>query len=226
MSKVNQHRVAFERGRPFIGSRSISLLVLHGFVISLGAGHVTRAIAQPAETTARPAELLNSERIERTFGSYGIEVLESDAKLRVSNLYTVERERKICRTFAVVRYPDRIDPMFAAEHELIRGGGSIGSVFATRGWTVEKSHRYYGELEASARVAALMQIAPPAQLAVHVYALDIAKESARYRYATIVEIHHPEYLTAENLAQIYGPLAQASDDATLEMLEIAASKMR
>jgi hypothetical protein len=137
----------------------------------------------------------------------------------------VEGDRKVCRTFAIVRYPDQIDPLFAAEHELILRGGSIGSVFATRGWTIEKLHGYYGMLDAGATVAALMDIAPRAQLAVHVYALDVAKGSARFRYATIAEIHHPDYLRADDLPRIYGPAAHAPDDASAEILEIAASKL-
>ena len=46
--------------------------------------------------------LLNSERIEQRFGSYGITVLEQSDLTRVSNLYTLEEERETCRTFAIV----------------------------------------------------------------------------------------------------------------------------
>jgi hypothetical protein len=44
------------------------------------------------------AQILNSERIEQTFGSYGIDVIASDALLRVSNLYSRHDGEKITRT--------------------------------------------------------------------------------------------------------------------------------
>ena len=176
---------------------------------------------------AREPELLNSQRIERTFGSYGIEVLESDTRIRVSNLFSTEGGIRVCRTFAVVRYPDSIAPAFAAEHAAILGGGSIGAVFAASGWTVEKFHRHYGRVLATSRVATLMQVAPETALAIHVYALDIVKDGVRFHYATIVEVHHPVYLTTADLPVIYGPLPQGDVDAdTRSMLDIAAAKMR
>lgn len=193
----------------------------------LGLGFANASIAQSvAATVPKNAELLNSERIARKFGNYGIAVLESDATIRVSNLYSVADERRICRTFAVVHYPDQVDPLFSAEHRLILDGGSIGAVFAARGWTVEKFHRYYGEVRATNKLAELMAITPQAQLAVHVYALAVSKADARFEYATIVEIHHPDYLATDELAAIYGPVTVAdSDAATAAMLEIAGQKM-
>ena len=46
----------------------------------------------PAQAPAR--ELLNSERIAAAFGSYGVEVLEQDDTVRVSNLYSGEGEER------------------------------------------------------------------------------------------------------------------------------------
>jgi hypothetical protein len=210
-----------------VSRRAVLLPVLWitaGFGVSIAletAGQVA------AERPARERELLNSERIERRFGNYGIELLESDATFRVSNLYSTEAGTRICRTFAVVRYPDAIAPAFAAEHAAILGGGSIGAVFAASGWTVEKFHRHYGRLTATDKVAALMEIAPGTALATHVYALDVVKGGARFHYATIVEVHHPAYLTADDLPAIYGEVPSGNDDAaTASMLEAAATKMR
>ncbi len=151
-----------------------------------------------------PEPLLNSERIEQAFGSYGIEVLESDGVVRVSNLYSVEGDEKICRTFAVVRYPAEIDPLFAAEHDLILSGESIGAVFKQRGWTVKKHHLYMGELPASPRVAGLMRLADAPPLATHIYVLEVVKGEAAFEYARIEEAHHPDYLTLDDLRSIYG----------------------
>ncbi len=83
--------------------------------------------ARPSAVALRP--LLNSERIERVFGSYGLEVLESDGQIRLSSLYSLEGRRRVCRTFAMVLFPAEIDPRIAAEQAEIAAGGSIGAVF-------------------------------------------------------------------------------------------------
>src|SRR5690606_38259117 len=124
--------------------------------------------SEPIRVDSPRRELLNSERIERRFGSYGIDVLESGGRYRVSNLYSVHDGAKVGRTYAVVAYPARIDPSIRAEHEEILAGGSIGAVFARNGWTVEKTHLYFGELPATTKVAALMRADEGAPLAVHV----------------------------------------------------------
>ena len=71
----------------------------------------------------------NSERIRLKFGSYGIEVLESGQGIRVSNLYSIKDGVRTNRTFAVVAYPDVIEPEFSEEHDAIINGQSIGNVF-------------------------------------------------------------------------------------------------
>jgi hypothetical protein len=178
--------------------------------------------AAPAQPPAR--ELLNSERIAERFGGYGIEVLESDAALRVSNLFSTDGNPRVCRTFAVVRYPDAVDPAFAAEHAVILKGGSIGAVFAAAGWEVRKSHLYFGERPAAARVATLMSVPTGTLLAEHVYVLDIAKNGQIFQYAALVEIHHPEYLRRADLPRIYGSANSAGHDALVEALLTTAAR--
>ena len=170
---------------------------------TLGSG----AIAQPPDR-----ELLNSERIAAAFGSYGIEVLEQPAGQRVSNLYSGAGDEKTCRTFAVVRF-ERIDPRVSAEHAAIVAGGSMGAVFVAAGWEVRKTHLAYSEIRATPRLASLMRIAERRQLAMHIYALDVAKDGQTIAYATLVEIHHPDYLTREDLPRIYGAAYEAPRSA-------------
>lgn len=153
------------------------------------------------------AELLNSERISRKFGSYGIEVIENEKNTRVSNLYSMESTGRICRTFAVVGLTDNLDPSFAEEHARIQAGGSIGMVFRNNGWLVEKRHLYIGELtigKQASRLTRLMDIRAPATLAVHIYVLAVSKDGHSRDYAMIAEVHHPEYLTISGLWSIYG----------------------
>src|SRR5690606_37906628 len=116
---------------------------------------------------------------------------------------------------------------FAREHEAILAGGSIGAVFAAAGWRVTKRHLQYGELDSTRRVEALMGGLQPSKLAAHVYVLAVERDGTAYDYAVIAEVHHPAYLTAEDLPAIYGPARAAGEDALASaMLELAAQKMR
>src|SRR5262245_26355355 len=101
---------------------------------------ITTALAAAALSQPADRELLNSERIAAAFGSYGVEVLEQDEQVRVSNLFSGAGEDKTCRTFAIVRYPPELDGAISAEHAEIVAGGSIGAVFASHGWEVRKTH--------------------------------------------------------------------------------------
>jgi hypothetical protein len=167
------------------------------------------ASAVPAQAQPPARELLNSERITAEFGSYGIEVLEQDSDARVSNLYSHTVDQRVCRTFAVVRYR-RIDPAFRQEHAAIVAGGSIGAVFAAAGWEVRKTHLEYGIVTATSRLASLMRIEPGTPLALHIYALDVAKSGRTLEYAVLAEIHHPDYLTRDDLVGIYGRVDEGS----------------
>jgi hypothetical protein len=167
---------------------------------------VTLLAQAPSLAQPPPREALNSERIAAAFGSYGIEVLEQDDAVRVSNLFSVTSDERTCRTFAIVRYPSRIDAAVTAEHAAIVAGGSIGAVFAAQGWEVRKTHLSYAERPASARLASLMRIDAGTPLAEHVYVLDVVKGGRTIEYAALVETHHPDYLDVGDLAKIYGPV--------------------
>lgn len=153
--------------------------------------------------------LLNSERIAKTFGSYGVDVLQSDDKGRVSSLYSGSGEDKITRTFAVVRFSGRVRRAFADEHAQVQSGGSVGAVFREANWEIQKINIFVGEMEVPAKyevLSRLMRIDLPKFLAAHVYEFVISKEGRSYEYATIVELHHPEYLSAVDLQGIYGEI--------------------
>ena len=180
----------------------------HLYIVAVALWLPAALLGQPAER-----ELLNSERIEAKFGSYGIEVLEQDAVRRVSNLYSGFGEEKTCRTFAVVRFPPQIDAAVTAEHAAILAGGSLGAVFVAAGWEVRKSHLSYSEYRATPRLASLMRVPQRTRLATDIYALDVAKDGRIVEYATLVEIHHPDYLTRGDLAAIYGPAVEAPRSA-------------
>lgn len=156
---------------------------------------------QPSEVGA---PLLNSERIEREFGSYGIEVVYADSGLRLSRLYSTHDGHRITRTFAIVGYAGSVPPVYAAEHRAILDGASIGATFRSAGWNVVKDNLLIDEVPAFAPLTEGMQTNAETLLALHAYELDISRNGERYAYAVIVEIHHPDYLDRADLYRIYG----------------------
>ena len=175
----------------------------------------------PVEETARL--LGNSERIRLKFGSFGIEVLESEAGIRVSNLYSTHDNVRINRTFAVVAYPENIEPAFSNEHDAIIDGQSIGIVFKNHGWVIEKHHQYFGEIELPLHhfgIASHASESGKVRSAIHVYSLIVKKGESEFQYASIAEIHHPEFLQLQDLASIFGSEFENHRDKKGEIAEI------
>ena len=117
---------------------------------------------------------LNSERIERRFGNYGVRVLEQEAQLRVSNLFSTGASGRICRTLALVRFQPQMEIALAGAHAQILRGASLGATLRKHGWQITKTNRYLGEINAPAnahRVIQLMRLAQPQTLAMHIYDL-------------------------------------------------------
>lgn len=173
------------------------------------------AIATALSACAQEPESLNSERIEERFGSYGIEFLSHASGIRRSSLYSIDGESKICRTYAVVRFVHESAPRVAAAHADILAGGSIGATFKATGWHIGKVTLYVGSivLERSEHaISKLMRIEGPAILGAHVYQLVLEKDSQTIDYATIIETHHPDYLSVPELQKLYGDRVEAELD--------------
>ncbi len=150
--------------------------------------------------------LLNSERIQRKFGSYGIDVLASETGLRRSSLYSLEDGMHVCRTYAVVRFAEQLDEHYGAEHAQVLAGNSIGATFRAHGWKMHKQTVHIGTLRLPAddnSIGRLMRINGEQQLALHVYQLLLVRDDKVFDYAMIVETHHPDYLTEEDLYTLY-----------------------
>lgn len=141
------------------------------------------------------------------FGNYAIEVLENDSGIRVSSLYSTHDGERVIRTFAVVAYPETIEQAFSREHAAIVSGQSIGTLFKNNGWIIEKHHQYFGEINTPTGLffgARHSESSLETRSAIHVYTLIVKKQGMRFRYASIAEIHHPEFLQLEDLSAIYG----------------------
>lgn len=152
---------------------------------------------------------LNSDRIRQTFGSYGVDILANDKNRRVSSLYSSAGSDKTTRTYAVVDFIEATKSNVGTEHALIEAGGSIGEVFRDAGWSIDKRHFFIGEFFVPvtyAEIGALMRVNLPEHLAADVYLFVVSKNERSYNYATITEIHHPDYLSGADLKRIYGEI--------------------
>lgn len=163
-------------------------------------------LAAALNTGATRTVLLNSERIEQCFGSYGIEILVSDANVRRANLYSLENNKKTCRTYAVVHFDNSSNNHYAVEHEQVLTGGSLGAIFKAQGWIIRKETIHIGCLDLRnqrSSIPELMRLTGDDDPALHVYRLLIARDGQAFEYATIAEAHHPDYLSIAKLQEIF-----------------------
>ena len=169
-------------------------------------------------------ELLNSQRIEQRFGSYGIEVLSQNAAVRRSNLYSSSLGIRTCRTYAVVSFVDSATEL-AEEHQAVMAGQSIGSTFQNAGWQIQKINAYIGSLQLpdpDHTIGRLMNLESDAILGVHAYRLMLHKGTEAVHYATIVETHHPDYLDVAELRDLYrlDASSEMSPDGVQALLQL------
>jgi len=165
-----------------------------------------RILAAALSACATESVNLNSERIEQRFGSYGIEVLASEAGMRRTSLFSHDGDSSTCRTYAVVRFAEQLDDRYGTEHSRVLAGDSIGAIFKENGWDIFKRTLHIGRTRLPNRateIGRLMRLSGAHDLALHVYQLDLVKGEQAYEYATIMEAHHPEYLSAQNLTELY-----------------------
>ena len=155
---------------------------------------------------ATESVILNSERIEKRFGSYGIDVLASEAGLRRSSLLSYDGDTATCRTYAVVQFVEQLDERYNQAHSRVLAGDSIGATFREDGWDIEKHTLFIGNIrlpDAPTEVGELMRLTGAHDLALHVYQLVLVRDDIELEYATIMEAHHPEYLSEQDLKEIF-----------------------
>ena len=163
-------------------------------------------LAAALSACATESVILNSERIAQRFGSYGIEVLASEAGLRRSSLFSYDGDTATCRTYAVVQFEEQHDERYDAAHSKVLAGNSIGATFKENGWGIRKDSMYIGSIrlpESRTEVGELMRLTGAHDLALHVYRLVLVREGVAFDYATILEVHHPEYLSEQDLRGLF-----------------------
>ncbi|MDX1481395.1 MAG: hypothetical protein R3315_06960 [Woeseiaceae bacterium] len=160
-----------------------------------------------------PQPVLNSERIASVFGNYGVELLAQSAAERTSCLYSVSAQQRTCRTLAVVLFAADADHGIAVSMQRIRAGASLGATLQADGWAVAKRNRWLADYDvdpvAMPVVARLLRLQRRERLALHVYDLEAVRSDRRLQIATVIELHHPDYLDAADLRRIYRDLPAA-----------------
>ena len=151
-------------------------------------------------------ELLNSERIESRYGNFGIEVVSQIDGVRRSQLYSTADGDRTCRTYAIARFTSEPPPDIAVEHRQIASGASIGATFKASGWRVFKETRLIDGVILDRDphgIYSCMQVEGAPSLAVHVYRLLLNKDGQVVDYATIIELHHPDYLREDDVRRLF-----------------------
>jgi hypothetical protein len=203
--------------------RVFSCLALAGCLLLLVfcTGLLAKAPACPGYEEMRP--MLNSQRIASCFGSYGVDVLKQEDKLRISSLYSRESQGAVTRTLAIsefaVEKPGELPPGLQAAYQAIRDGASMGATLEAAGWQVEKRDRFIGQLPEGDVLACLSgwPQAPAesypgqAALAVQVYDLYARRGDAAVRFALLAEIHDPRYLDLHDLQSLAGASVQTPE---------------
>jgi len=155
---------------------------------------------------ALESELLNSERIGERFGNCSIDVLEHGPTVRRTSLFSSDDGQRTCRSYAVVQFVEQESSEVASAHKKILSGASIGATFKSAGWKIRKVTRHVGSAPLPASdhdVAALMRLDAGTLLAMHAYRLILEKQERSLHYATIIEVHHPDYLAEDELRNLY-----------------------
>ncbi len=169
---------------------------------------------------------LNSDRIEYFFGSYGVEQIQISPSPfnegRISNLYSHDGDKKIMRTLAIVDFKKPVHERLQAVHKNICEGQSVGIALRLDGWMIDKTPLYFGSISLSPQLKAWMNEKSYNQAAIHIYNLNVFKETHddRFLYCTIIEVHSPQYLDKKWLKALYPDQYKVFRKSSSEVAEL------
>jgi hypothetical protein len=122
----------------------------------------------------------------------------------------------------VVQFADADIAEIEEAHRDVLAGQSIGTTFKESSWNIRKDTLHIGKLPMTGlqhEIGQLMRIDHGIDLAVHIYRMTLEKSDLSIQYATIFEIHHPDYMTEAALIELYavdiGPQISPSELALL-----------
>lgn len=150
------------------------------------------------------AGLLNSERIEEKFGSFGGALLVQNPAqdYRLANLYSLEENHRISRTIALTQFNKTMPQKLKAAHKEILDGASIGKTLRNYGFEIRKDILYKGEQkEMPLKILRLMNTNETIFASI-IYNLYAQAEGVLYEYCTIAEVYAPQFLGLDELNHI------------------------
>ena len=199
---------------------TIAPAIVFFFVLALRPAIVDARDADcPFLDAAEP--LLNSERIERCFGSYGIELLPPVEELRIACLYSTADGARSWRTLAMTALVADPPPQLAELLQRIREGGSIGATLESSGWQAHKASFALEEVAIEngwKACTALNRVPAGTTIAMHAYLLTAARGVEEHPVARVAEFHHPDYLRLTHLQALHGS-PRAADAEERRFLE-------
>lgn len=163
--------------------------------------------------------LLMSERIEKKFGSYGVEILFQNEQqgIRLANLYSKENEHKVTRIIALTKYENSIPDKLIEAHNEILKGGSIGSTLTKHGFLVSKQIFFKQDVNNLPSYVNNLMKNNSNSYSVVMYQLVAKNQEESLPYCTITEIYSPYFLTMKDLDIIYSDnLSIQNCDAVIE----------
>lgn len=167
-------------------------------LLSAGCSALPSALDRP---------MLNSARIAARYGSYGVELLARSSGERYSCLYSERQGVRTSRTLAIVLFAATAETLWPQAMAEIRAGASLGAMLQSSGWRVDKHNRHIGRLAFDPAmlpaIADLFHLRRRAELALHVYDLEAVQGGRSAAVATLIELHHPDYLGFHALRRIY-----------------------
>lgn len=147
--------------------------------------------------------------------------IPSCRNFRISNLYSIQNTKKITRTLAIVAFQLPIPQDLEEVHAEIDLGGSIGTVLRKYDWSMEKKTEYLGNTALPHLFRKWMHT-EHRFAAVHIYNLQVFSKNkpCKIHYCTILELHHPEYLTEEDLQTLYKMEDSQNQSKIQELLNV------
>ncbi len=127
--------------------------------------------------------------------------------MRITSLYSLVNGQPITRTLAMVGYLSDYPPQVTDVHTKIVSGGSLGQSFVDHGFEVVKETVTLMNLpcgEGMGPLYEMMKLKERVPLAYHNYVLKVRKDSNWIPYAKVTEVHSPEHLTIQELAERLG----------------------
>lgn len=200
-----------------------TFFLFHQSCSFLAVGKKTSPGENFAQESWLAPNILNSERIKRKFGSFGVSLLkqDEDAGIRVSNLYSEHDGERFMRALAFVHFSSSMDERLKDAHQEILSGGSIGTTLVKHGLSMDKRITFKGLSRYMPNNIIEAMKVYQREFATVTYELVAKDGDKNFSYCTITEIYSPTFLSLEDVEQIYANEQKINDKKSLVSEKLA-----